>query len=272
VGGGGPIFPQPGAESTYEEQLKVPNLTLANGIERSQADARLALLHDLEQDFGRAHPSAAPQSHVAAYEQADRMMRSTAVRAFDLADEPDALRDAYGRNLFGQGCLLARRLVERGVPFVEVSLNGTAAGGNILGWDTHQNNFKTLEAMLPVLDNGWAALLADLKARGLLESTIVVWMGEFGRTPKINNNQGRDHFPNAWSTVLSGGGIRGGQVIGRSSDDGQEVADRPVSVPDLLATILLALGIDPMEQNMSNVGRPIRLADPEAKPLRECLL
>ncbi|MBX9789342.1 MAG: DUF1501 domain-containing protein [Pirellulales bacterium] len=271
VGGGIPIVPQPGANAAYEDQLKVPNLSLANGIERSQADARLALLRDLEHDFTHLHPGAAPLSHVAAYDQADRMMRSTAVRAFELEDEPAALRDAYGRNAFGQGCMLARRLIERGVPFIEVSLN-SAAAGNILGWDTHQNNFKTLEAMLPVLDNGWATLLADLKARGLLDSTLVVWMGEFGRTPKINNNQGRDHFPNAWSTVLSGGGIRGGQVIGRTSDDGQEVADRPVSVPDLLATILLALGLDPMQQNTSNVGRPIRLADPDAKPLRECLL
>jgi hypothetical protein len=271
VGGGVPIVPQPGANTAYEEQLKVPNLSLAAGIERSQADARLTLLRDLERDFTRAHPGAAPQGHVAAYDQADRMMRSTAVRAFELDDETAALRDAYGRNAFGQGCLLARRLIERGVPFVEVSLN-SAAPGNILGWDTHRNNFKTLEAMLPVLDNGWATLLADLKSRGMLESTLVVWMGEFGRTPKINNNQGRDHFPNAWSTVLSGGGIRGGQVIGSTGDGGQEVAERPVSVPDLLATILLALGIDPLEQNMSNVGRPIRLADPEAKPLRECLL
>jgi uncharacterized protein (DUF1501 family) len=192
------------------------------------------------------------------------------VQAFELSDEPAALRDAYGRNVFGQGCLLARRLVERGVPFVEVSLN-SAGVGNILGWDTHQNNFATLKTMLPVLDNGWATLLTDLKARGLLDSTLVVWMGEFGRTPKINNNQGRDHFPNAWSTVLSGGGVRGGQVLGRTSDNGQEVTERPVSVPDLLATIFLALGLDPMDQNMSNVGRPIRLADPAAKPLTECL-
>ena len=111
----------------------------------------------------------------------------------------------------------------------------------------------------------------DLKMRGLLESTLIVWMGEFGRTPKINHNQGRDHFATAWRTVLAGGGIAGGQVIGRTSDDGMTVADRPVTVPDLLATMVLALGLDPMEQNMSNVGRPIRLVDPIAKPLRECL-
>jgi uncharacterized protein (DUF1501 family) len=114
-------------------------------------------------------------------------------------------------------------------------------------------------------------LLEDLKARGLLDSTLVMWMGEFGRTPKINDNKGRDHFPAAWATVLSGGGIRGGQVVGKSSDDGMTVAERPVAVSDFLATACLALGIDPMGQNMSNVGRPIRIADPQAKPIDEIL-
>jgi uncharacterized protein (DUF1501 family) len=119
-----------------------------------------------------------------------------------------------------------------------------------------------------VLDPGWATLITDLKDRGLLESTVIVWMGEFGRTPKINQNQGRDHFPAAWTTVLSGG-IRGGQVIGRTSPDGGSVEERPVSHADLMATICLTLGLDPMRQNISNVGRPIRLADPAAKPIEE---
>ena len=197
------------------------------------------------------------------------MMRSEAVKAFELSQEPDELRDAYGRNQFGQGCLLARRLVERGVPFVEVSLNGVNGGGP--GWDTHQNNFDEVEKLSGVLDPAWATLIEDLKARGLLETTLVVWMGEFGRTPQINNMKGRDHFPVAWSTVLCGGGIRGGQVVGKTSDDGMTVAERPVAVSDLLATACLALGIDPMTQNMSNVGRPIRIADPGAKPLKEVL-
>jgi uncharacterized protein (DUF1501 family) len=114
-------------------------------------------------------------------------------------------------------------------------------------------------------------LLDDLKLRGLLDSTLVVWMGEFGRTPRINQNKGRDHFPAAWSAVLCGGGIRGGQAIGRTSDDGMLVEDRPVAVPDLLATICSKLGIDPQRQNMSNVGRPIRIVNPEAKPIQELL-
>jgi uncharacterized protein (DUF1501 family) len=113
--------------------------------------------------------------------------------------------------------------------------------------------------------------MADLKDRGLLDSTTVVWMGEFGRTPGINPRQGRDHYPNAWSVVLGGGGIKGGQVVGNTSANGLEVLERPVVVPDLLATICLALGIDPSKQNMSNVNRPIRIVDQSAKPLREVL-
>src|SRR5690606_31442432 len=126
-----------------------------------------------------------------------------------------------------------------------------------------------VKSLSETLDAGWATLLTELHQRGLLESTVVVWMGEFGRTPQINANGGRDHYLNAWSTVLAGGGVRCGQVIGRTSDDGMKVEDRPVTVPDLLATVFSALGVDPMKQNISNVGRPIRLVDPSAKPIEE---
>jgi uncharacterized protein (DUF1501 family) len=198
------------------------------------------------------------------------MMRSAAVKAFDLGDEPASLRDRYGRSLFGQGCLLARRLVERGVPFVEVTLS-QVSGQGALGWDTHQNNFESVKRLSGVLDPAWATLLDDLKDRGLLESTVVVWMGEFGRTPKINPQNGRDHWANSWTTVLGGGGIRGGQVVGKTSKDGTAVEERPVSVPDLLATVCTALGLDISKQNQSNVGRPIRLVEPTAKPITEVL-
>jgi uncharacterized protein (DUF1501 family) len=157
---------------------------------------------------------------------------------------------------------LARRLVERDVPFVEISLGG---------WDTHDNNFEAVRARCNVLDPAWATLMTDLAQRGLLDRTLVVWMGEFGRTPTINPRQGRDHYPNAWSVVLGGGGIRGGAVVGRTSADGRSVEDRPTSVPDLLATICHAMGIDPTKQNMSNVGRPIRIVDQSATPMREIL-
>jgi uncharacterized protein (DUF1501 family) len=207
-------------------------------------------------------------SHQTAYLRAARLMRSSAARAFNLDEEPAALRDAYGRNQFGQGCLLARRLVERGVPFVEVSIGGRLGA---MAWDAHDNNFEVVRELSPVLDAAWATLLDDLTARGLLDSTVIVWMGEFGRAPKINESSGRDHHPNAWSTVLAGGGLRCGQVIGKTSPDGMAVVERPVSVADLLATVCHAVGIDPLKQNVSNVGRPIRIADKTARPIQEAL-
>jgi len=262
---------QPGGTADYEQSLQVKNLSVPATVTPAQSDARLDLLTGLEDSFLQRHPGVTGASHRAAYLSAVRMMRSTARKAFDLDEESDQLRDRYGRNQFGQGCLLARRLVERGVSFVEVSLNGVPGGAGGLGWDTHAENFDGVKNLCEVLDPAWATLLADLQERGLLDSTLVIWMGEFGRTPLINPQQGRDHFPAAWSTVLCGGGIRGGQVVGQTSDDGMTVAARPVAVPDLLATACLALGLDPQKQNLSNVGRPVRLVDPQANPLQEVL-
>jgi uncharacterized protein (DUF1501 family) len=219
------------------------------------------MLDEMEQEFLAQHSSIAAESHRTAYRRAVTMMRSSAVKAFNLEEEPAKLRDAYGRNLFGQGCLLARRLVERGVPFIEVSLNG---------WDTHNQNFEQVKRLSGTLDPAWATLMGDLKQRGLLETTLVVWMGEFGRTPKIAQDRtGRDHWAVSWSTVLAGGGIKGGQVVGKTTPDGMAIAERKVEVPDLLGTICLALGLDPRKQNNSNVGRPIRLVEPTAKPIKE---
>ena len=145
----------------------------------------------------------------------------------------------------------------------------TLSNAQNFSWDSHQNNFAAVKSLSEVLDKAWSALLEDLDQRGLLDSTLVVWMGEFGRTPVMNNIGGRDHFPAAWSTVLSGGGIRGGQVVGKTSNDGMTVSERPVNESDFLGTVCLALGLDPSRQNMSNVGRPIRLVDPKASPLTE---
>jgi hypothetical protein len=258
-------------DGTYDgSNLKVADLERPSGIGLKQADARLGLLDGLARDFQSAHPGGAALSHQSAYDRAVRMMRSRAARAFDLDGESSALRDAYGRNAFGQGCLLARRLVERGVPFIEVALSGVDGNAGF-AWDTHQENFESVKKLSAVLDPAWATLIADLKMRGLLESTLIVWMGEFGRTPRINKQSGRDHFPAAWTAVLAGGGIKGGTLIGRTSDDGMTVADRPVAVADFMATICKALGIDPSKQNLSDVGRPIRIADPSERPIAEAL-
>jgi hypothetical protein len=253
----------------YDRALRVPDLEPSRAVLPAHADARVGLLDDLERGFVQRHPDAAAVSHQAAYNRAAQLMHTTAARAFNLQEEKEALRDAYGRNLFGQGCLLARRLVEQGVPFVEVTMGGLNGGG--LGWDTHVQNFETVKRLSGVLDPAFATLLGDLGERGLLDTTLVVWMGEFGRTPRINGQQGRDHFPNAWTSVLAGGGIKGGQVVGSTGPDGMMVRDRPVTVPDFLATVCRAVGVDPTKQNQSNVGRPIRLAEKGARPIEEVL-
>lgn len=258
----------PAAEMPFGQPLEVRNIQTSAGITVPQADSRLDLLASMESDFRSQRPGLAAESHLSAYNQAVRMMRSSAVGAFNLDEEPTELREAYGKNRFGQGCLLARRLVERGVPFVEVALSD-AMGGMGIGWDTHAQNFEGVKALSAVLDPAWATLMKDLKDRGLLDSTMVVWMGEFGRTAVINENGGRDHYPNAWTTVLGGGGIRGGQVYGKTDEGGVAVAEKPVNVADLLATICSGLGIDPTKENMSNVGRPIPLTDRTGKPIAD---
>ncbi len=250
-----------------EYDLTVADLSAPKAVSEATVSARLGILNSLNDRFVGSHSGAPAVGYKTAYERAVMLMRSKAAKAFDLDEESAEARETYGKNRFGQGCLLARRLVERGVPFVEVTLGGLDGKT----WDTHQDNFDGVRDLSNILDPAWTSLMSDLKSRGLLESTTIVWMGEFGRTPKINDNKGRDHYPNAWSTVLAGGGIRGGQVVGRTSPDGTTVEERPVSVPDLLATVVRALGIDPMKQNVSNVGRPIRLVDPAAKPVAEIL-
>jgi hypothetical protein len=262
----GPLGGMPTSRSVVD-QLKVKNLDRDETVPPDHADERLALLDRMEQRFLAEHPGDSPRNHFAAYQRAARMMKAQASRAFRIEEEPTKVRDAYGRSLFGQGCLLARRLVERGVPFVEVTLSEAPGVAGGIGWDTHQNNFEQVRRLCEVLDQAWATLLDDLRDRGLLDTTLVVWMGEFGRTPRINPQRGRDHWANSWSTVLAGGGVRGGQVVGRTSADGMEVADRPVAVADFLATVCAALGIDASKQNDSNLGRPIRLVDAAAKPL-----
>jgi hypothetical protein len=252
------------------QSLKVDDLELPAGIGRARADDRLDLMQSLASEFEATRPGTSPVSHHDAYQRAVRMMRSPAAKAFELDEEPAAVRDAYGRNPFGQGCLLARRLVERGVPFVEVTLS-SVDGRNTLGWDTHAQNFDAVAALSKVLDSGWANLMTDLRSRGLLDNTLIVWMGEFGRTPKINESAGRDHFPNAWTTVLAGGGLKGGQSVGNTGADGMEVKDRSVSVPDLLATVVKGLGLDPSAQNVADNGRPIRVVDTKARPIAEVL-
>lgn len=258
VGGGGrrgPAGPAPA-------ELKVADLAPSDEITDRRQAMRLELASELRSLSAVSGGSPVVDALDSANERALRLMRPEAASAFDLHEEDEALRTAYGAGAFGQGCLMARRLVERGVSFVEVALDG---------WDTHANNFERVKELSLQLDAGFAALLADLKQRGLLGSTLVVCQGEFGRTPKINGQAGRDHWPSSWSAVLAGAGIRGGQVVGGTSQDGVTVESKPTRTADLMATVFKSIGLDPMKQNMSNVSRPIRLANPDGKPIEELL-
>jgi hypothetical protein len=250
-------------QNTADGALRVEDLAPTAGVGKDQIGTRIGLLQEAERDFLADHPDLPAVTHQNAYDRAVRLMQTTAKSAFDLDQEKGTVRDGYGRNLFGQGCLLARRLVERQVPFVEVTLNG---------WDTHGGNAATVKNLSQTVDAAWASLMRDLKERGLLETTLIVWMGEFGRTPKFPRPDGRDHWPNSFSAVLAGGGIKGGQVIGDTGPDGASIKDRPVTVPEFLATICQALGIDHQKQNLSNVGRPIRIVAPGTEAVKEVLL
>jgi RNA polymerase sigma factor (sigma-70 family) len=189
-------------------------------------------------------------------------MRKGVEKAFDLADEKKEVRDAYGKHSFGQSCLLARRLVERGVPVVEVTLGG---------WDTHANGFTAIQRLCEVLDPAWDMLMKDLKQRGLLDSTLIVWMGEFGRTPRINANEGRDHWPRSFCVVLGGCGIKGGTVIGKTTDDGITIKEHPVTPAELHATIYRALGIDPTKELKTKTGEAVPLVEKGNKEVKEAL-
>jgi hypothetical protein len=257
VVGDGQFNPNGGDADTA---FRVQDLARPRSVTEDAAASRLDLLRTVHDDFAAGRPGGVTRAHAAAYDRAVRLMQSAGGKVFDLTEEKANVRDAYGRNLFGQGCLLARRLVERGVSFVEVTLGG---------WDTHQNNFDQVRNLCGTLDRAWAQLMHELKDRGLLDSTTIVWAGEFGRTPKVNQQRGRDHFAPAWSTVLAGAGVKGGQAVGRTSADGTTVEDRPVSSADFLATVCRVVGIDPEKQNMSNVGRPIPIADRGHNPVTE---
>ncbi len=233
------------------------NLAAAVGAGRLQR--RLSLLKELEASFARNGGADQVRDHEALYDQTTHMILSPRVKAFDLAVEPATVRDAYGRNSFGQGCLMARRLIEAGITFVEVQSTG---------WDTHGNELPTLKKLIPPVDQGMAALLADLRQRGLLDDTLVIWMGEFGRMPRINLTSGRDHFPKAFNMAMAGCGVKGGNVIGATDKLGTEVIERPVLVADLFCTFCQALGINPRKENQSNVGRPIKIVE-EGETVKE---
>jgi len=225
-------------------------------------DHRLKMLEMIEANFIKSDRGGLPQAHKDVYYKAISLMSSEQRQAFRVDQESAEMQQQYGRNNFGRGLLMARRLVETGVPFVEVNMGG---------WDLHQNVFSSLrDRMAPVLDSGISALVGDLRRRGMLEHTVLVWMGEFGRTPRINQNVGRDHWATSWSVVVGGGGIPGGRVIGATDADGLSVVDRGYLPGDIWATVAEALGIPLTKVYKTPRGRPMKIAN-GGTPIQELL-
>jgi uncharacterized protein (DUF1501 family) len=218
---------------------------------------RQRLFYSLEDHFLAERRGDAARAHSDIYSRAFSLVASPMGKVFNLANEKKSVIEDYGANNFGRGCLLARRLVEAGVTCVEVDLGG---------WDLHANVFPALRNnLLPTLDKGMSALVRDLVTRGMWKNTVVVWMGEFGRTPRVNQNAGRDHWARCWSVVVGGGGIKGGQIIGATEKDGGAVKGDAAKVGDLFATIYKGMALDPAQQIRDNLGRPLALAD--GKPI-----
>lgn len=247
------------------KDFKVRNVALSDDMSPQRFNERLGLLRNLSEGSQRVSSSTAVQMEVFNRKAASMLKSGEAADAFDLTKEPDAMRERYGRHRWGQSHLLARRLVESGTRFV------TTVNGPSITWDTHKDNFNSLKnRLVPPMEQAYATLLDDLEDRGMLDSTLVVWMGEFGRTPKINKDAGRDHWPGCYSVVLAGGGIQGGQVIGKSDSIGAYPAERAIAPADIHATIFAAMGYNYRTMTYPSVdGRPIPLTD--GKPIRELL-
>lgn len=263
---GGATAPFSVAGDPSKDGFQVQDLDLYGGLTLSRLERRNEFVRRLDQ-YSQLDDGPADST----FEQAFRLVTSKeAKQAFDLSQEPSALRAKYGNRTVGQSCLLARRLVERGVPFVTV---------NHTGWDTHADLYTRIKegysgaqkpvGLVPSFDLAFSALIDDLKDRGMLDETLVVVMGEFGRTPKLNASGGRDHWPRVFSVALAGGGVAGGQIIGSSDAVGESPQDRPVTPADLVATIYQLLGIDPALELETPDGRPVRITSHDSKVITE---
>jgi hypothetical protein len=235
------------------------NIRRLDGINDLDHKQRAELRDLLSKQFAQGRASSSLGSHNAAYQRVRGLMASE--KLFDATQEPPKIRDRYGPTLFGEQVMVARRLIEAGVPFVRVAR---------AWWDSHGQNFETHQELVPELDHVMAALLDDLQERGLLEHTLVITLAEFGRTPRINPSLGRDHFATAWSATLSGCGIQGGSVWGKTDAQGERVVDGEVGAAELFATIYRALGIN-HQKNYHIGSRPVPLTEPGTKPIKAVL-
>lgn len=250
--GSGYLGPSYAAFTVADASKPVSNLAPPVVIAEQRRERRVELWRDLDEGFARTHAGPRVEGARALGERAIAMTRAPELSAFELDRESAATRARYGEGEFADGCLMARRLLESGVPFVEVGMRG---------WDTHDDVFGRVRTLSGSLDKAMSALIDDLVASGLWSDTLLVWLGDFGRTPQINARGGRDHFPKISSVVLAGGPVRGGQVIGATDPRGETIIERPVGVPDLFATIASAMGIDPGETHVTPAGRPVTTVD-----------
>lgn len=225
------------------------NISKFKDVDDDRFNDRMALLNQMEDGFFKEKGLDDINEHKIIYDKSVKMMKSPLIKAFDITEESDTLKKSYGETDFGKGCLMARRLIETGVKFVEVTLDG---------WDTHQDNFTRVKNLCKTLDPAFSSLVKDLSDRNILDKTLVVCMGEFGRTPNINANDGRDHYPDAFACALAGGGIKGGKVIGETNEDGNQIVSNPVPPENLFATLCNQLGIDYNKVNYSPQGRPLK--------------
>ncbi len=225
---------------------------LQMGIDSKRLEQRMATLKLIEGNFIRENRGLAATEHAKILGKTEALMTSKQMEAFKVNKEPPEVLERYGNSGFARGCLMARRLVETGVPFVEVDLGG---------WDTHNGNFNSLRNKLPELDKAMSGLVTDLVERGLYQDTAVIWMGEFGRTPRINGGAGRDHWARSWSVVVGGAGFTGGSVVGKTNSDGTDVDSEPYSAEDLMASVCQSVGISLETTFTSRSGRPMKIAN-----------
>ena len=267
----GPDYDPMALPDPSQKNFEVADLTLPKSVSERVVHSRQDLLKIVDRRYRSMYEGAEHANMDGFTAQATKMLLNPAVRdAFDLGKEPEKVRDRYGRDTVGQSVLLARRLVEAGARFV------TAAGFHSNSWDTHAKNDEGhRDRLCPPMDRTLSVLLDDLQERGLLDSTVVLAMGEFGRTPFVNPDLGRDHWPTCWSLALGGGGIKGGQVIGSSDENGAYVTNRATSMGDIFATIYKAFGIDWTIEYDTAIGRPVKIAnaldDNTGQPIQELL-
>ena len=230
----------------------IKNIQLPQGTSEVQFHKKYALLQEINNEFAGKVKHSQVKDYREVYEAATRLMKSKDLEAFDITKEPEATRAAYGNHTFGQSCLLARRLAEKGVPYIEVSQSG---------WDHHGALYEGFKEIAPIMDQGLGTLMADLSARGMMENTMVVFATEFGRSPKLASNGGRNHHPTAYTCWLAGGGIKGGQAYGKTDAIGGKIIENKVEVADFKATIAYAMGLDTNHHEMTDSGRPIHITD-----------